>query len=494
MKKIVIILYLLSIGMNSVSAQSDFQSIIESEIVKDKLSFQIIGENLNISIDSKETKQMVSKLGLQGKSKQIVINSKFIHPLRYQVSLTNKLVEDELTKAAQEYFTQFTSYITSISNAGSYNSSGRSFSTAKTKTVIIKNPHLIELFALLNGSDQNFFSSSDAPVSTTELLNAMVAINDKEIEDHIVKSYEEMFENIWKIESYEEIKKSLESNKLILSKIEDSIGKISKSIDRLKAESSDFSTKYLIHSLTDITKNTVGLISSKIDQIDNDHKLFLKKKEDLDKKYSAFKTLLDNISIKTYGDDNKETRIDEIIFEKGKRNEVTIYLKIFDYDKKTKALTEKEQKTYTIYLRKHQTFLPVVASGVLYTNLSFETYGTETNDAGETLLTQGKSKDNEIAIGAYLNMYLNNGWSTPVFFQIGVGPSKEKPLLFTGFGLNLGSRISLSLGGVFTWVPTLDELNVGDLVTGTTQIEDDLIYKFTNSPKLYLGLSFDLTK
>jgi hypothetical protein len=493
MRKIILVLSLILLGKLSVSAQGDFQSIFESEIVKDKLTLQIIGENLNISIDNKEPKELVDKLGLQGKSKQIVINSKFVHPLRFQVTLTNKLVEDELTKAAQEYFSQFTSYITSISTAGSYSSKGRSVSTG-SRDITLKNPHLIELFTLLNASNSNFFSTGTG--STTALLDAMVAIKDKETERSIIALYEEIFENIWKIESYEGIKIALESNQVVLSKINDSIEKISLSIDKLKSESNDFSTDYLINNKAKkvIAKNTVGLISSKIGQVENDHELFLKKKDDLDKKYVAFKSLLDNIAKRTYGDDYKETRIDKIIFEKRKRNEVTIFLKVFDYDKKTKALTEKEQKTYIIYLRKHQTLIPVVASGVLYTNLTFETYGTETNDSGETILKQGKSKDNEIAIAAYLNMYLNNGWNNPIFLQIGFGPSKEKPFIYSGFGINLSSRISLSMGGVFTWAPTLDELNVGDIVTGTTQIEDDIVYKFTNSPKFYLGLSFDLTK
>lgn len=489
-----ILLGILFLGILNVSAQSNFQSIIESEIVKDKITFEIIGENLNISLDNSEPKEMVESLNLQGGSKQIVINSKFIHPLKYQVSLTNKLVEDELTKAAQDYFSQFIKYISSISSSSFAKPKAKGV-VSSARTITLKNPHLIELYALLSNGTHNFFDPPTASdPSRSDLLTAMEAIDNKTVESDVMDRYETIFNNIWEIEKYEDINTSIEENKSILEKIKSKIDELASVISELDDESDDFAASYIAFNSTSIAKNNLALIKNKIEQIKNDYQTFLKKKQELDDKYDTFVKLLDNISNNTYGEDSKETRLDKIIFEKGKRNEVSIYLKIFDYDKKSKALTEKEQKTYTLYLRKYQTFIPVVASGVLYTNLSFETYGTEENEVGETKLTQGKFKDNEIAIGAYLNLYYNNGWNTPVFLQIGVGPSKEKPLLFAGAGMSIGSRISISGGAVFTWAPTLNELSVGDMVTGTTQIEDDIIYKFTNSPKFYLGLSFDLTK
>lgn len=490
---ILITLLFLFFSTYSTTAQSDFQKIIESEIVKDKLTFQIIGDNLNISIDGKEAKEIGEELSLQGKSGQIVFNTKFIHPLKYQITLKNKALDDELTKAAQEYFSQFQNYISSITNSVSSNAAASGLAVmSSAKSVTIKNPHLIELFAFLNGSYSNFFDSSATP-DRQSFLCAMTKINDKEIEKKIIANYEQIFENIWKINSYVEIKSAIEENISVLKEIEGSLKEIKTTNDKLRLEADSFAKVFIKDSSTTVDKNTIGLISNKIGEVENDNKNFLKKKAELDSKYEAFIKLFGDISKNTYGEKDKETRIDEIAFEKGKRNEVTIFFKIFNYDKKSKVIKEKEQKTYIIHLRRYQTFVPVVASGVLYTNLSFQIFGTETNEDGETLVALGESKDNEIAVGAYLNMYLNNGWNNPMFLQLGVGPSKEKPLLFTGLGMSIGSRISISGGAVFTWVPTLDMLNIGDAVTGTTQIENDIKYKFTDAPKFYLGISFDLT-
>jgi len=491
----ILLVFCLFAGNFFISAQTDFQSIINSEIVKDKLTFQIIGDSLNMSMDNGEPKEMVKELSLQGKSKQIVINTKFIHPLKYQVSLENKLVDDELSKAAQEYLSQFTGYVSAFSKSdveGLVDTNVKIDSSVTTPDYIIKNPHLIELYALLTGYDEGFF---DSGTSIDPLLIAMVAVKDKDIEGEIIAEYENIFTNIWEIESFESIKEALDTNKGILKSIEEKIKLITASTAKLKDETSTFKSTYLSKVSMDIRKNIINLIKDKIEVIEKDHEVFLKKKEELDLKYKAFAVLLNKIAKSSYGKDGeKETRIERIIFENKKRNVLTVYFKKFEYNKKTKALTEKDKKSYTIYLRKFQTFIPVISGGVLYTNVTFDTYGTETNDADDMLLTQGKSEENKFTIAAHLNLYINNGWNNPLFLQFGVGPSKEKPLIFGGLGMQLGAKFSLSAGAVFTWAPTLDELSVGDVVTGTTQINDDIIYKFTSSPKFYLGLSFDLTK
>jgi len=484
-----LVIFLFLISNSTALAQTDFQSIIESEVVKDKIKFKIINKNLEMAIDNGIYKPVPKEINLQGKSNIIVFNSDYIHPLKYKISLENKLVEDELKNAVQEFLSKLVTSIQSINKSTTPTLKGFRTLTRKDEHITLKNKHLIELFSLLNGMQNNFFDKE----TSKEFLNAMKNVSNENF-DAIITSYNEMFTNIWDIKKYEEIDIVFKENKK-LAEIIDTKLKTTKTINKtLQEEATKFIGSFLKDDKTSLTINTTELIKLKIKDVEVDFNSFIKTKESLDEKYEKIKDLFTKINDRTYKEKTKETRIDTVSFKKGKKNEVTIYLKIYDYNKESKSLTEKEQKEYKINLRKYQRLIPVISSGVLYSNLTFNSFGTGTNANDETIIEKGRVTENEITIGAYLNLYLNNGWQNPVFLQLGIGPSKEKPLLFGGVGMNIASRVSLSVGTVFTWAPSLNQLKVGDVVSGTVDIENDIIYNFTNTPKFYLGISYNLSK
>ena len=483
-----IVLLICLISIYKIGAQNDFQTIIESEIVKDKVKFKIINKNLEFALDNGVFKPLPKEISLQGKSNTIVFNSNYIHPLKYKITLENELIEDELTKAAQEYLVELATTIQSFSKS-TKGISGKRKSGNVIKGVTLKNKHLIELFALLNGIENNFFNKN----ISFEFLNAMQYVTNEKI-DEINNNYNQMFSNLWEVKKYEDIDIAIKANKSLAKDNKDYLEETEKIIEKLEQESTEFIGSYLKSNNIALSLNISELIKLKVNEVNKDFKDFVKIKEALDTKYTKIEELFTSISDRTYTEKENETRIDTISFKKGKRNEVTIYFKKYDYNSETKSLTEKEQKEFKIKIRKYQKFIPVVSSGVLYTNVTFNTFGTATNENEETIIEKGEDKENEIAVGAYLNLYLNNGWENPIFFQLGVGPSKEKPLLFGGVGINIASKLSLSAGAVFTWSPSLSELNVGDVISGTIEIENDITYKFTNTPKFYLGLSYNLSK
>lgn len=69
------------------------------------------------------------------------------------------------------------------------------------------------------------------------------------------------------------------------------------------------------------------------------------------------------------------------------------------------------------------------------------------------------------------------------------------PTLLTGFGvrsnINGIKRLAISGGVAMTWVKELDELKVGDKITGTDDIDKD--YKFSSAPKFspYVTLQYN---
>ncbi|PWG04394.1 hypothetical protein [Polaribacter aquimarinus] len=472
--------------------QEDFRTIINSPVVKNKIKFNVLNDQLEFSLDDDTYKPLPKSLKLQGKSNSIILNSTFINPLKYKISLEYKQINDELEVAATEYLSQISTTLLSIgtTSSGSIMSGGRtSGATIKPVNVTLKNKHMIELFSFLYSFNNDFFI--DEPVHD-KLLNAMKRINNTG-EKTAIDYYNMMFVNLWKMKSYESMDNTFETNKNLKSKIDSILKSKKDSIANLKSEFEAFKFNNFIAD--EVQKSNVyGIIGTKIKNVEDDFTSFEKTIGELKVKYEKMSSKFEEIIKNTYKEKEKETRIGNIAFEKGKVNETTVYITYYDFDTKTKSLKEKEKKQYVIQLRKYKKFIPVVSSGILYTDVSFKTFGTATNAMGETIIEEGNSVENEIAIGAYLNFYLNNGWNTPLFFQLGIGPSKERPLLFGGIGVNLASKLSFSTGLIYTWQPNLTELKVGDVVTGTTAIDNDIQYRFANKPNFYIGLTYNLTK
>ena len=71
-------------------------------------------------------------------------------------------------------------------------------------------------------------------------------------------------------------------------------------------------------------------------------------------------------------------------------------------------------------------------------------------------------------------------------FQIGAATSKDLPAILVGGGLRLfglgKGDVAIGGGAMFAWFKDLQKLKVGDVVTGTTQIDTDLGY--SSRPKL----------
>ena len=180
--------------------------------------------------------------------------------------------------------------------------------------------------------------------------------------------------------------------------------------------------------------------------------------------------------------------------KKSKRYELTVSVEKIKFNSDEKTMTIEATEAYVLHVRRFQLFTPVVSSGVLYTDLTFKQYGTDTNANGNTIITESKDKVSNLSIAAYLNMYVENKWNLPIYLQLGFGTSTERPLFFLGGGFTLSDKLNISAGGIFTWFPKLNDLVVGQEVTGTSAIQEDITYDFVTKPKFYIGINFDIGK
>lgn len=483
---------------NSLFGQSSLETVRKSTKVKDEITLIVKTKDLiDYYVDSRKTNQSIMTTKsldtvdyFQVKSKNFRIYVDFVNPLVYRLSASNKTIDDELFKASNDYLSTAIDFLTQVRQASRTrryrdNAVGNTL-PASAKKLEAK---LGEMYMIVIGSKSNFFTTNAA------LLKAMEDLNLFEIQKAISDSYNNAFNNLRSINSINSIEGIIgNKDKALIGSNELLFQTHSADITSLDVRFNDLLVKMgnANYGGDNILKSYVNY---KINQIGIDISNFKKMHNEIKSKYESIKELFKNIEAEKHPQDNKKFLLKEINgLKNSTRNELTVTLEKIEFDSNEKKLTVKNKKSFLLNVRKYSTFIPVVSSGVIYTNLSFAQFGTDTDENGNTIVAQTKDDSNEVTLGAYLNLYLNNKWDLPLFFQFGVGPSKEKPLFFLGGGFEILKRVNISTGAVFTWFPELNDLTVGQQVNGTSDIEDDISFAFDTKPKFYIGINFDITK
>lgn len=136
----------------------------------------------------------------------------------------------------------------------------------------------------------------------------------------------------------------------------------------------------------------------------------------------------------------------------------------------------------TFVVRKNSYFVTERAAAMIYNNLTYPQYGTAKNPNGETVVK--RTEDHQPINGALmLNLVIRIGRDTSVawpFLQFGVSSAKDFPGFLAGLGIRFADpfNFSISAGGMITRYKDLDgNLKVGDVVSGTDDINKHLTYK-----------------
>ncbi len=425
----------------------------------------------------KSEKTLMEKNYFQVKSDEYNLYANFLNPLEFTLNTSAKSFDDELFVASKEFSTSSAESIIKLQTSGKRNKP-----IVNPPSNLTLEPQLIEMYLVITGQKKDFFQDNE------QFWDAIGEINYSEYNDTIKSNFDLIFNNLKAIKNIGEIKKTTIDNQKKLEGISSMVEKVNrgykealKQLDEIEFELTDFYFK--------------SYIKGKLEELGKEIDEFNLITKDNATKYEKLEKLFKEIESKEHTSITNKFSIHKILdLNQEKRHEITLKANKINFNNKGKTIKIDSSKTYIINVRKKTTFIPVLSSGVLYTNLSFPQYGTATNDAGETIVTRTEDEENEITIATYLNLYFNNNSKTPAFLQFGIGPSKEKPLFFLGGGAELAPNFTLSGGMVFTWFPELNDLKVGDLVTGTTMIEDDISFDFNIRPKFYLGISIDLTK
>jgi len=165
---------------------------------------------------------------------------------------------------------------------------------------------------------------------------------------------------------------------------------------------------------------------------------------------------------------------------------VNLTLKV---DDTTSALSTEQQAagSTTFSVREYSTLTTEIGVGAVFGSIKQPTYGTSTNAAGQMIVA--KKADTAPSVnGAVLANFVcrcGTGLLVPMV-QVGALASKDLPSILVGGGLRLfglgKGDIAIGGGAMASWYKDLNKLKVGDVVTGTNDINSDL--KFISRPKI----------
>lgn len=475
---------------NLAFSQSTLETVKASLPVRDEITLFIKDfSKVDFRVDNMPSpKTLDSVTFFEGKSREFRVYVDFVNPLRFRVKAENKELDDELYKASNEYLTSAVSLLQSIGAAQDATSSGgrtgppELSQTAKNKIEFeISDPQLAELYILLTLKDKDFFVGKDS------LIKAMTTLRFEKTKESIFKKTNELFSGLTKITKLEEIDITTAANTVKSGEIERDLAGLEQRLEKLNTSISG--TTYMFNGQIDDNFKNVAMF--KTGALGKEVLGLRTSWTDIKTKYEALIKLFDGIKAEKEGNRFLLTKI--LNLRSAKRNELKLYVEKVDFDLNEKTMKISDKKTFLLNVRKYSILIPVVSSGVLYSNLAFQRYGTDTNEAGEMIVSKTEEDASELVMGAYLNLYFNTKSDYLPFLQLGVGPSSDKPLLFLGGGFGLSNKINIASGMIFTWFPELKGLQEGDVVTGTSQIEDAIKYRFEATPKFYVGININLT-
>lgn len=476
----------------AVDAQWDISAIRKSRTI-DEMTLRVSAESVDFNY--KGTPKTLDSINyFQVKDEEIRVYTGFMNPLKQRVKVSSESVDDKMIGALNDYIINLISMTASLEAAGEPNPGKRippsRVGGVKNKiSISISDPQVLELFLLIQTSSmkKNLLNEDNTDLSNfaRSMSNLALGSTKESINENLTNVYKEfesassrneamsaMSVNADRVKAVEDALKMLEERKNTLNTL----------FSSLPLDESDLNHLVIKNKHEAIIKEVTDYIS--------------KVKADLNNWYKPVRALFQDIIGKP--NDGEKIQIAKIKdLKTGANNKTTLTFEELNYDKSTGKISVSKSKSYVLNFRRYNLFVPVVTTGVFYTNVSFSGYGTTTNNTGEMVVSKvDKSAElrNELAALAHLNFYLNIQHLQGAFLQIGIGPSKEKPLLALGGGVELIDRVNISAGAIWTWQPVLQNLSEGDVVTGTVQIDEDIKYSFDGKPKFYIGISVNLTK
>lgn len=492
--KLYTLIFFMLCSFIKIQAQSTPETVRKSKTVQSEITFIVKKTGaLEYIIDKNSTEHKADTVEyFKVKNRKFRMYVKFINPLKFQINTSNKELDDELYKASQEYLSNVLDFLVQVKGIDKNLEGTKGKNGIKMIQMVDSlrlEPKFAEMYLLIRANNKNYFNLKES--REFMFLKLLDTLNFSEAKASVLEKYNQLFDNLYAIEKSKSISTVIDKNAIISELIDKELENLNERMSSIKQMTKSFK------------KNVIeSYMKSVVTEAANDIEAFEKEAEGLKIKYNKIEKLFNDMTFSDFyppgsNEDRKNGRYElkpTLDLKKSKRYELTVSVEKIKFNSDEKTMTIEATEAYVLHVRRFQLFTPVVSSGVLYTDLTFKQYGTDTNANGNTIITESKDKVSNLSIAAYLNMYVENKWNLPIYLQLGFGTSTERPLFFLGGGFTLSDKLNISAGGIFTWFPKLNDLVVGQEVTGTSAIQEDITYDFVTKPKFYIGINFDIGK
>lgn len=165
-------------------------------------------------------------------------------------------------------------------------------------------------------------------------------------------------------------------------------------------------------------------------------------------------------------------------------------------------ISEGKGITRKIRVHDYNKVIPSVATGFVFSDVTYPQFGTEEIEIEEngtivkkTIVKEVEPGSEEVQAALLLNLVIRTGGENfHPLVQFGVSSGQERPALLIGGGIRFSQPkwLTVSFGVLLPWKRELSDLSPGDPVTGTAQIEEDLNYSLDSSLDTFY-LSFQYT-
>lgn len=497
MKKIFLIIAICFLTSAHIMAQKAIS--IQGKKVKDGVIYLTFdGKNLEYftpdkTADSKKNIQETITFSLKDDN-TCNIYLKWINPLKYRLTWKDTTYVDERDKAIDDFVdilaSQFGSSVASlnrIENATLTEKSKKIKGITFNKSIdsndlTFNNTDLTLLYILLHSYNGKINQEFSNVTDSLKKLDSLVSINVSVRADSI-------FSNLLSLENPNKVLVIVAKEESQIKKIEviqTIIENLQKSITKTTSEMTIVDNPlYDNYTKTVISK----FINQTVSTTNSNKNLTAKLKPVLEILKNSINEESANAITKGF------YKARTVGFDDGKKIKTDINIIEFEYNKETKAFSKKSDiLSKSLVFQKYDFFAISVSTGVFYSNTTLRGYGVANSFDGQFTVTEDDITKNSAVTAVFLNFNFDIGsrYLAPLA-QIGVDPTKKRPFLLLGGGFSIPSaRIALSGGPIWTWSPSLDKLSVGQTISSTTDLENDIEYKFDMKPKgWYLGIQYN---
>ncbi|MEB8346904.1 hypothetical protein OO010_12650 [Flavobacteriaceae bacterium KMM 6898] len=500
MKKIVSLIAILLLFTAIVSAQEALS--IQGKKIKDGVIYLTFdGKNLEYftpdkSADSKKNVSELMTFSLKDDN-SCNIYLKWVNPLKYKLSWKDTVYVDERDKAINDFVdllvAQFGAPVTSLNKS-------------ESKSLIEKSPKAI----LKAGLTELFIPESGFNNTDLTLLYLQLRSNQDELNENEIKKINALTKSISELDTNISIDIAKEVDVVFLELLAlNAPSNVSNIVTEKESQIKKYDELYtgieelqkeIVKSLSELTLTDKLLNSySKIiiSRFVNQTTTTVNLNKNLTNKLKPIVEVVKNsvndesTNIATKG----FYKIRSLGFEDGKKLQTNLTIDEFEFKKETKEFSKKsEVLKKSLTFQKYDFFAISLSTGLFYSNTTLKGYGVSNNSSSGFTVTEDDIKKSSPVTAVFLNFNFGIGsrYFAPLT-QIGIDPTKKRPFLLLGGGFSIPSaKIAFTGGPIWTWNQSLDKLSVGETISSTTDLEQDIKYEFDVEPKgWYLGIQYN---